>query len=105
VQLTDGSVNDLDPCWLPNGRIAFISERRGGYGRCHRAEVPTYTLHTMFEDGSEHRVPQPARDQRVAAGRGQQRHDRLTRWDCVDRGFNQAHHLWLTTPDGRDAGS
>ena len=25
------------------------------------------------------------------------------RWDYVDRGFSQAHHLWTTTPDGRDA--
>jgi dipeptidyl aminopeptidase/acylaminoacyl peptidase len=37
VQLTDGCVNDFDPCWLPNGRIVFISERRGGFGRCHGA--------------------------------------------------------------------
>ena len=27
VQLTDGPWNDFDPCFLPNGRIAFISER------------------------------------------------------------------------------
>jgi len=26
-----------------------------------------------------------------------------TRWDYVDRGFNQAHHVWITYPDGRDA--
>jgi hypothetical protein len=26
-----------------------------------------------------------------------------TRWDYVDRGFNQAHHAWITYPDGRDA--
>ncbi|MCL4195112.1 MAG: NPCBM/NEW2 domain-containing protein, partial [Thermoguttaceae bacterium] len=25
VQLTDGTFNDFDPCWLPNGRIAFMS--------------------------------------------------------------------------------
>jgi hypothetical protein len=25
-----------------------------------------------------------------------------TRWDYVDRGFNQAHHPWITFPDGRD---
>ena len=30
-QLTDGTWNDFDPCWLPTGRLAFISERRGGY--------------------------------------------------------------------------
>jgi hypothetical protein len=26
-----------------------------------------------------------------------------TRWDYVDRGHSQAHHPWITTPDGRDA--
>jgi hypothetical protein len=26
-----------------------------------------------------------------------------TRWDYVDRGNIQAHHPWITTPDGRDA--
>ena len=35
-QLTDGTWNDFDPCWLPNGRLAFICERRGGYLRCGR---------------------------------------------------------------------
>ena len=29
--LTWGGVNDLFPCWLPNGRVIFCSERRGGY--------------------------------------------------------------------------
>ncbi len=45
-QLTDGTWNDFDPCWLPNGRIAFITERRGGYLRCGRV-CPTYTLYDM----------------------------------------------------------
>ena len=44
TQLTDGTWNDFDPCWLPNGRIAFISERRGGYLRCGRV-CPTYTVY------------------------------------------------------------
>jgi len=34
VQLTDGPWNEFDPCVLPNGRIAFVSERRGGFLRC-----------------------------------------------------------------------
>ena len=103
VQLTDGAQNDLDPCWLPNGRVAFISERRGGFGRCHPRTVPNYTLHAMFEDGtdivrlSSHETNewQPSVDNNGMLV--------YTRWDYVDRGFNQAHHLWLTTPDGRDA--
>jgi hypothetical protein len=103
VQLTDGSVNDLDPCWLPNGRIAFISERRGGYGRCHGREVPTYTLHTMFEDGSDIVCLSPHETNEWQPAVDNNGMIVYTRWDYVDRGFNQAHHLWLTTPDGRDA--
>ena len=34
IQLTDGTWNDFDPRWLPSGRIALVSERRGGYLRC-----------------------------------------------------------------------
>ena len=103
VQLTDGSVNDLDPCWLPNGRIAFISERRGGFGRCHGREVPTYTLHSMFEDGSDIVCLSPHETNEWQPSVDNNGMLVYTRWDYVDRGFNQAHHLWLTAPDGRDA--
>ena len=53
TQLTDGPWNEFDPCYLPNGRIVFISERRGGYGRCHGRPVPSYTLDSMNRDGSD----------------------------------------------------
>ena len=102
-QLTDGVWDDFDPCWLPNGRIVFMSERRGGYGRCHGRPVPVYTLHTMNADGSDitcisfHESnewhPSVSHDGMIV----------YSRWDYVDRGFNQAHHPWITTPDGRDA--
>jgi hypothetical protein len=51
-QLTDGTWNDFAPCWLPTGRIAFISERRGGYLRCGRV-CPTYTVYDMAADGTD----------------------------------------------------
>jgi hypothetical protein len=103
VQLTDGPVNDFDPCWLPNGRIVFISERRGGYGRCHPRPVPLYTLHSMNADGSNI-IPLSHHE----ANEWHPSIDRngmiiYTRWDYVDRGNIQAHHPWITTPDGRDA--
>jgi hypothetical protein len=102
-QLTDGIVNDFDPCFMPSGRIMFISERRGGYGRCHGRPVPSFTLHSMNGDGSDilrmshHETNewQPSVDNSGMIV--------YTRWDYVDRGFNQAHHPWKTTPDGRDA--
>ena len=101
-QLTDGTWNDFDPCWLPNERLAFISERRGGYLRCGRV-CPTYTLHDMNNDGSDIRClslhetnewhPSITNDGRII----------YTRWDYVDRHGCTAHLPWITTPDGRDA--
>jgi hypothetical protein len=40
TQLTDGMWNDIDPVFLPNGRVAFISERAGGQVRCGCARCP-----------------------------------------------------------------
>jgi hypothetical protein len=106
--VTDGRWNDFDPCWMPNGKIAFISDRRGGFGRCHMtanggAPWFTYTLHAVDADGghmvrlSHHETcewqPSIANDGMIV----------YTRWDYVDRGFFQAHHPWTTTPDGRNA--
>jgi hypothetical protein len=102
TQLTDGIWNDFDPCWLPNGRIVFISERRGGYGRCHGRPVPTYTLHSMKDDGSDittlsyHETNewQPSVDNNGMIV--------YSRWDYIDRDDCIAHHPWLCYPDGRD---
>ena len=101
-QLTDGAWNDFAPCWLPNGRIAFITERRGGYLRCGR-ECPTYTLFDMAPDGSDinclsfHETnewhPSVTHDGRII----------YTRWDYVDRYGCTAHLPWITTLDGRDS--
>lgn len=113
VQLTDGSSsefkflpgdnhNDFDPIWLPNGRIVFISDRRGGYGRCHTKGKPTFTLHSMKDDGSDliclsyHETnewhPSVDNDGKIV----------YTRWDYVDRDDCIAHHLWTCYPDGRN---
>ncbi len=101
-QLTDGTWNDFDPCWLPNGRLAFISERRGGYLRCGRV-CPTYTLFDMLPDGEDIRClsfhetnewhPSVTNDGRIM----------YTRWDYVDRHGCTAHLPWVTTLDGRDS--
>jgi hypothetical protein len=101
LQLTDGSGDDFDPCSLPNGRVAFISERRGGYLRCGR-HCPTYTLFSMAADGSDiiclsyHETHewQPSVDNNGMIV--------YTRWDYVDRDSDIAHHLWTCYPDGRD---
>lgn len=102
-QLTDGAVNDVDPCWLPDGGVAFISERRGGFGRCHGRPVPTFTLHTMDRDGGGIACISPHETNEWQPSVDRDGMLLYTRWDYVDRGFNQAHHPWNITPDGRDA--
>ncbi|NUQ62660.1 MAG: discoidin domain-containing protein [Pirellulales bacterium] len=101
VQLTDGTWNDFDPCFLPNGRIVFISERRGGYLRCGR-HCPVYTMFSMRPDGSDiiclsfhetHEWQPSVNNAGMLV---------YTRWDYVDRDTNIAHHIWTCYPDGRD---
>ncbi len=105
TQLTDGSVNDFDPRWLPDGRIVFISERRGGYGRCHQRTVPTFNLHTMNADGSDIRCISFHETNEWSPCVDNNGMIAYTRWDYVDRGATHPHSAWITTPDGLDARS
>lgn len=102
TQLTFGTTNDFDPCYLPNGRVAFISERRGGYGRCHARPVPSFTLHTMHTDGSDIVTISPHETNEWQPSVNNDGMILFTRWDYVDRGHGQAHHPWTCYPDGRD---
>jgi hypothetical protein len=100
VQVTTGNFDDMHPTWLPNGRIVFMSTRRGGYGRCHGRAVPTYAMYSVKADGSDlirlshHETnefhPSIANDGRIA----------YMRWDYIDRDALAAHHIWFCNPDG-----
>lgn len=100
--LTDGRHNDFDACFLPSGRIVFMSERIGGNVRCGARMCPTYTLHAMMRDGSDiiplswHETNEwhPSVDNNGMIV--------YTRWDYVDRDSDIAHHIWHCFPDGRD---
>ena len=100
--LTEGPEDDFDPCPLPDGGLAFMSTRRGGFGRCHNPwePLPAYTLHRMNADGSGVRTlswhetnewhPSVLNDGRIV----------YSRWDYVDRSAANFHGLWTTDPDG-----
>lgn len=101
-QLTDGCNDDFDPCPLPDGGIAFMSTRRGGFGRCHNPwePLPAYTLHRMDASGRNVRTlsfhetnewhPAVLSDGRIV----------YSRWDYVDRSAANYHGLWVSNPDG-----
>jgi hypothetical protein len=101
-QLTDGPWDDFSPRYLPDGRILFISTRRGGFHRCGAGPCPVYTLAIMEADGSNpHPVsyhethewdPAVLNDGRVI----------YTRWDYVDRNAVHYQQLWTVRADGSD---
>ncbi|MDO5308982.1 MAG: hypothetical protein Q4G03_05760 [Planctomycetia bacterium] len=100
-QITDGSWNDIDPCFLPNGRIAFITERRGGYLRCGR-DCPNYTLFDMNPDGSKIRALSVHETNEWAPSVSNEGQILWTRWDYIDRFGCIVHGAWTTSPDGRN---
>ena len=101
-QLTFGSEDDFDPCPLPDGRLAFMSSRRGGFCRCDNPfePIPTHTLHRLdpidghVETLSWHETnewhPSVLADGRIV----------YCRWDYVDRSAAHFHGLWVSNPDG-----
>ena len=101
-QLTDSPIySDYQPCWLPDGRIVFISDRLHQAERCGSIREGG-NLFSMKADGSDlyplswHETtelsPCVAHDGRLV----------YTRWDYVDRDFGRVHNIWTCYPDGRD---
>jgi hypothetical protein len=91
--------HDMDPCYLPNGKIMFVSTRamRGVY--CASGASVT-TLYLMDADGKNMRrisesplnetAPSLLEDGRVI----------YTRWEYVDKGLGNAETIWAMRPDG-----
>jgi len=101
-KLTDDRFDNFDPVPLPDGGIAFLSTRRGGFIRCNNIWEPltVYTLHRMDADGANLRTlsfhetnewhPAILNDGRLV----------YSRWDYVDRSAAHYHGLWTCLPDG-----
>lgn len=102
IQLTDGDFNDFDPCWLPNGRIAFVSERRNGYIRCFAAylKVRSYTLFSMRDDGSDITPLSYFETSEWNPSVNNEGQLVYTRWDYVDRENCLGTRFWISNPDG-----
>jgi hypothetical protein len=98
VPLTSGPWHDYNPCWLPDGGIAFLSTRNPQFAYCWHA--PVGILHRMNADGSHvERIsanylndftPAVLDDGRII----------YTRWEYVDRPAIPIQSLWTINPDG-----
>ncbi|MBI4327480.1 MAG: hypothetical protein HY674_19785 [Chloroflexi bacterium] len=97
-QLTDGPYDDIEPAYLPEGGIIFVSSRCKRWVNCWLTQVAV--LHRCGADGEDIRAlssnnehdntPWPLPDGRIL----------YTRWEYVDRSQVHFHHLWSSHPDG-----
>lgn len=92
---------DLDPCYLPDGNIVFVSSRCQYGTLCDAPDVfVTTTMYRMDRDGSDIRqlsfgslnefTPVILPDGRII----------YSRWEYVDKGAVAVKCLWAMRPDG-----
>jgi hypothetical protein len=122
-QLTAGKYDDFDGRYLPDGRIVFLSTRRGQSLQCDRASaaastagavtdcyvrcgggpgrpVAVYTLHTMNADGGDLRPISAFESFDWTPSVAADGRILYSRWDYVDRSNGPYEKLWSTNPDG-----
>jgi hypothetical protein len=100
-QVTHGPWDDIEPCYLPNDDIVFVSSRCKRWVPCYHTQVAV--LYRCRRDGSglhpisanvEHdNTPAVLADGRIV----------YTRWEYADRSQMDYHHLWTANPDGTAA--
>ena len=94
-------IEDIDPCYLPDGGLVFSSTRSQTFGRCHWARyTPSFLLYRADEGGKNIRQfsfgeanewePSVLNDGRIV----------YTRWDYVNRNAVWHQSLWTVKPDG-----
>lgn len=99
-RLTDGPYDDFSPRCLPDGKLLFVSTRRGGFHRCGRGPCYVYALARAEADGSN---PHPISFHETNEWDPVLLHDGrvvYTRWDYVDRNAVFYQQLWSAWQDG-----
>ncbi|MDZ7618073.1 MAG: hypothetical protein U1E05_13800, partial [Patescibacteria group bacterium] len=98
-QLTHpAGATDIDPCYLPDGRIVFASTRDGKFCGCNRHIQAN--LFVMDANGAN--VRQIGRNNLFESRPSMLSDGRILydRWEYVDRHFGPSFGLWTVRPDG-----
>jgi len=122
-QLTHGRYDDVDARYLPDGRIVFISTRKGTSLQCGKASaeatasadlpdsyvrcggdtyrpVPVFTLHTMAADGTDLHAISAFENFEWTPAVAKDGRLLYTRWDYIDRFNGHFFSLWSANPSG-----
>ena len=126
-QLTHGKYDDIDARYLPDGRIVFLSTRRGQALQCGRdtatatlaapdlpdsyvrcgggpeRPVAVYTLHTMDANGGNLCAISPFEMFEWTPAVSDDGTILYSRWDYIDRHNMPYMSLWSIHPDGSNA--
>ncbi len=126
-QLTHGKYDDFDAHYLPDGKILFLSTRRGQFVQCGREsarqsalvnDLPdvyvrcgggperpcvVYTLHTMHADGGDMIAISPFEMFEWTPTVAHDGSVLYSRWDYIDRDNMPYMGLWAINPDGTNA--
>ncbi|MFA6545512.1 MAG: polysaccharide lyase family protein, partial [Limisphaerales bacterium] len=97
-QLTSGPYDDIEPAYLPDGGIVFVSSRCKRWVNCwltqvavlHRCDADGGNIRAISSNNEHDNTPWPLPDGRIL----------YTRWEYVDRSQVHFHHLWAANPDG-----
>ncbi|MGL6226204.1 MAG: discoidin domain-containing protein [Thermoguttaceae bacterium] len=106
-QLTHESYwSDLDPTWLPNDDIAFVSDRCGYSLQCNHdpnLHETSCNLYVMKDDGSKVRRLSVNKDGDYLPHTLDDGTIGYTRWEYQERNLTQIQSLWYVRPDGTGA--
>lgn len=98
TQITNGEYDDIEPCYLPDGGIVFVSGRAKRYVQCwltqvaiiHRCDADGTNIRALSANIEQDNTPWVLPDGRII----------YQRWEYIDRSQVDYHHLWTMNPDG-----
>ncbi|MHC4503071.1 MAG: HzsA-related protein [Planctomycetota bacterium] len=98
-QLTFGDYDDLDPIYLPDGKLIFTTTRANTYVRCGpshhspvlaRCDADGRSIYVISRNNEPDFLPALLPDGRVI----------YTRWEYTDKEQKRVQSLWTMNPDG-----
>ena len=91
--------DDMDPCYLPNGKIMFTSTRAMQIVFCAPGASVT-NLYLIDADGKNLRRISDSPVNETAPSVTEDGRIIYTRWEYVDKGLGNGQSLWVIRPDG-----
>lgn len=97
-RIIDHPSNNMNACWLPDGGIAFLSDRKPAFAYCwtstspvlYRADARGGNVVRLSANYLTDFTPSVMRDGRIL----------FSRWEYVDRPAIPIQSLWAVNPDG-----